>query len=423
MTRWMLPLLVWLLVACGGDLLDGMPIEGDRADPAAAALDEGRLERLNAWVEELVAEGEIAGAQVMLARHDQVVHEARFGTMGIDSDRPIPSDALWRIYSMTKPVTSVAVMLLYEDGLLGLDDPVADYLPEFETMKVMDADGELRPASATMSIRHLLTHTAGLSYGFSADAPLDGLYREADLFASEDLAEFSQRVAALPLAFEPGSRWHYGVATDVLGRLVEVVSGQSLAEFLEQRLFAPLGMDSTAFQVLDADLERFTANHGWDDDAGLVQLPEERAAALSRFQDVTLYSGGGGLVSTAEDYMRFARMLLNGGSLDGVRIMSPATVRWMHLDHLPVGRQPGQGLDGYGEEVGFGLGFGVINDPARGSSTVASQGQYWWGGAAGTYFWIDPELELVAVLMLQRMQSPDDWRLRFRALVLAALND
>lgn len=422
--RWLPSLLLLLLVACVDEDRDALSLEGERGDPAAVSLNAERLQVLDDWIAGLVDAGEVAGAQVMLARHDRVVHDQTFGVMGIGSDRPVRADSLWRIYSMTKPITSVAVMLLYEDGLLGIDDPVADHLPEFADMKVMEADGELRAAQRAISIRHLLTHSAGLSYGFSPSAPIDKLYREADLFSASDLAEFSARVADLPLVFEPGTRWHYSVATDILGHLVEVVSGQSLPEFLEARLFGPLGMDDTRFEVREADLERFTANHRWDDEAGQLQaLPEDRAAALGRFQDVSLYSGGGGLVSTASDYMRFARMLLNGGSLEGARVMSPATVRWLRQDHLPADREPGDSMDGYGTEVGFGLGVGVITDPVRGAETVASAGEYWWGGAAGTFFWIDPQEQLIAILMLQRMQSPDVWRHRFRALTLAALDE
>lgn len=409
--------LATLLAGCEQGLVDGRPLVPAAAEPAAAELTATRLERLDTFLEEQIAQGRIAGAQVMLARNDLVVHNEVFGVRHLEDGTPVTHDTLWRIYSMTKPVTSVAAMMLHEEGRFGLDDPLADYLPEYANMTVL-RDGERVPAQQPITIRQLFTHTAGFSYGFTNEG-VDALYRESDLFAAKDLAAFSEQLAALPLAFEPGSRWHYGVNTDVLGRLVEVVSGQSLDAFFSERLFEPLGMDDTFFEVPADKLDRFGTNHAWDPETKALEVVPDGGLAGIRWQDVGLLSGGGGLVSTAEDYMRFARMLLGGGSLDGVRILSPKTVAWMTRDHLPDDLD-GEGVFGRRGAIGFGLGFAVIDDPVDWSGHVGASGEYWWGGAAGTLFWIDPEYDVIAILMMQRFQA-EPLRRTFRTLVNAAI--
>ncbi len=406
-----------LVAGCDQKLVDGRPLVSEAAQPAAAGLVAERLQRLDAYIEAQIDAGQIAGAQVMLARNDLVVHNEVFGVRDLRDPKPVTHDTLWRIYSMTKPVTSVAAMMLHEEGHFGLDDPLADYLPEYAEMTVL-RDGEKIEAQRPITIRQVFTHTAGFSYGFTHEG-VDALYRQVDLFAAEDLAAFSERLAALPLAFEPGSRWHYGVSTDVLGRLVEVVSGQALDEFLAQRLFEPLGMVDTFFEVPADKLDRFGANHSLNPETGELEVIQDGTLAGIRWQDVGLLSGGAGLVSTADDYMRFARMLLNGGSLEGVRILSPKTVSWMNRSHLPD-ELAGAGVFGRSGAIGFGLGFAVIDDAAGWSGHVGAVGEYWWGGAAGTLFWIDPEYDVVAILMIQRFQA-EPLRQTFRTLVNAAI--
>ncbi|MCC5887727.1 MAG: beta-lactamase family protein [Gammaproteobacteria bacterium] len=376
-----------------------------------------RLQRLDAYIEEQIEAGQIVGAQVMLARNDLVVHNEVFGVRDLRDGTPVTHDTLWRIYSMTKPVTSVAVMMLHEEGHFGLDDPLADYLPEFAEMTVL-RDGERAAAKQPITIRQLLTHTAGFSYGFTNEG-VDALYRQEQLFAAQDLAAFSRQLATLPLAFEPGTRWHYGVSTDVLGRLVEVVSGQPLDAFLTERLFEPLRMVDTFFEVPADKLDRFGTNHRLNPDSGEIEVVPDGSLAGVRWQEVGLLSGGAGLVSTADDYMRFARMLRGGGSLDGVRILSPKTLSWMTRSHLPRDLA-GEGVFGRSGAIGFGLGFAVIDDAAGWSGRVGTTGEYWWAGAAGTLFWIDPEYDVIAILMIQRFQA-EPLRETFRTLVNAAI--
>lgn len=414
----LLLLTLLLFAGCEQNALDGRPITADTAEAAAAGFSAERLERLDAFIEDLIEQGQTAGAQVMLARADQVVHNEVFGVRHLETGAPVRHDTLWRIYSMTKPVTSVAAMMLHEEGRFDLDDALADYLPEFAEMTVL-VDGERVPARRPITIRHLFTHSAGFSYGFT-DAGVDALYHEADLFAAPDLASFSEAVAELPLVFEPGTRWHYGVSTDILGRLVEVVSGQTLDVFLHERLFEPLGMVDTFFEVPADKLDRFGTHHRLNPESEELEVVPDGSLAGIRWQEVGLLSGGGGLVSTAGDYMRFARMLLGGGSLEGVRILSPKTVAWMTRSHLPAGQAEIEGVFGRGDAIGFGLGFAVIDDAVAWSGSVGTEGEYWWGGAAGTLFWVDPEYEVIAILMQQRFQA-EPIRQVFRTLVNAAI--
>ncbi|TVS16239.1 MAG: class A beta-lactamase-related serine hydrolase [Gammaproteobacteria bacterium] len=405
-------------MGCDQGLFEGRPLDTETAEPAAAGLDPGRLKRLDDYIAGQVESGQIAGAQVMLARHDLVVHNEVFGFRDLHEETPVTHDTLWRIYSMTKPVTSVAAMMLHEEGQFELDDPLADFLPEYREMMVWN-DGNPVPAENPITIRQLFTHSAGFSYGFTEEG-VDALYREAELFASEDLAAFSERLAAQPLLFEPGSRWHYGVATDVLGRLVEVISGQSLDRFLGERLFDPLGMVDTFFEVPEDKRDRFGAHYRLNRESGALELVPDGSLAGIRWQNVQLLSGGGGLVSTADDYMRFARMLLNGGAMEGVRILSPKTVAWMARNHLPADLESAHGVYGQGDSIGFGLGFAVVDDAAHWSGRVAAEGEYWWGGAAGTLFWADPEYEVIGILMLQRFDA-QPIRQTVRTLVNAAI--
>ena len=316
---------------------------------------------------------------------------------------------------MSKPITAVALMMLYEEGKFRLSDPVHLYIPELKELSVYNPDGDPVPAKTPVTMQQLLTHTAGFSYGFNPADPVDQKYQAAKIFEAKDLTEFAERVAALPLQFQPGSKWHYSVASDLVGLAVERISGVPFADYLEQEIFTPLGMDDTFFNVPEDKRERFLANQGWDAANGEYVDVTARTDARGNYTNGTLASGGGGLVSSTMDYMRFCEMLRNGGSYEGVRLLSPKTIEYMTLNHLPAaidasgsGETPTLGALG-SSGVGFGLGFSVVTDPAA-AATISSKGEYAWGGAAGTVFWIDPVEEIVSIAMIQLMASP--WPLR-----------
>ncbi len=390
--------------ACAGELL--------RAAPAEAGMSAPRLARVAAQMDDFVAQGEFPGMLAMIARRGKVVFEHSVGTLDVETGTPLAMDSLMRIYSMTKPITSIAAMMLVEDGKLLLDAPVSEHFPEWKELGVLEG-GEQAPATTTMTARHLLMHTSGLTYGYYGDTPVDRMYREARLiddwdYLTRDTRELVQKLADIPLLFQPGSRWHYGFSTDVLGHLVERVSGQPLDAFFRERLFAPLGMDDAYFDLPDQALGRFGTDHYVIDGKVIVQdSPREDP----EFRGVTFLSGGGGLVMTADNYMRFCLMLLEGGTLGGAAVMSPATVALMTTNLLPEG----QSANG----AGFGLGFAIAPDgPDRGTLTP---GSYYWGGAAGTFFWIDPTLELAAVFMPQRIGSPPWIQQTLQNMVYAAV--
>ena len=397
--------------------------------PEREGLSSERLERITDITQQYVDEGKLAGVVTMVARRGRIVHFEAVGNRGADDTRPLTKDALFRIYSMTKPITAAAAMQLYEQGKFHLNDPVSKYLPELKGLKVLGADGELVDSKREMTMQQLLTHTAGFSYGFNPQGdPIDKLYQEANFFDAKDLDDFVTKVSKLPLKFQPGDQWHYSIAVDITGAVVEKISGQPFDEYLQEHIFTPLGMKDTFFSVPDDKLERFLPNHYIDPKTGkLTELPDQNRSGLDRYRDVTLFSGGGGLVSTAMDYMRFAEAMRNGGELDGVRILGPKTVNYMATNHLPAsiseggnGEQPTLGgrLSGFG----FGLGFGIVTDPAAGG-VMGSVGEFNWGGAAGTVFWIDPVEELVVVGMIQLMGSPYPFRSDLKVATYQALTE
>jgi len=378
--------------------------------PEDVGLSSARLSYIDALLQRYVDEKKIAGGVTLVARRGKVAHFAAFGEM--DEGKPMQRDAIFRIYSMTKPITSVAAMILYEEGHFQLYDPVAQYLPEFADLKVFageTAQGiELSEPERPMTIHDLLTHTSGLSYGDS-DTPVDLMYRKAGIpdFRStpnsyfytlpnhDRLADMVQKLSEAPLLFHPGERWHYSVSTDVLGHLVEVISGMPLDQFFAQRIFAPLNMVDTGFYVPEEKVARFTAGYGLDDSGALTNIDSPQTSPFT--QPPTLVSGGGGLsngdglVSTASDYYNFAQMLLNGGHLNGTRLLSRKTVELMTENHL---------WGEYEEGYGFGLGFSVLVNLAR-SQELGSVGNFGWMGAANTWFLVDPREELVAIFMMQ----------------------
>lgn len=378
-------------------------------DPAELGFDASRLARIDAYLQQYVEERAVPGWQFVLTRGGQLAHTATSGLRDLEGDLPVEPDTLFRIYSMTKPVTSVAAMMLYELGAFQLSDPVSRFLPAFADVRVYTGGGDLRPTTvpAIEPVRmiHLLTHTAGLTYGFFRQHPVDAIYRAHGLDGAgersiADLGELCERLAEAPLLFQPGSEWAYSRATDVLGRVVEVISGQSLGDFFAERIFAPLGMSDTSFGVRDGGRSRLAKLYA-QSAHGL--RPAEEAAGL--VDEPTLELGGGGLTSSAADYHRFTQMLLRGGELDGARLLGPRTVRFMTRNHLPGGAD----LERFGRPLysetpmrgaGFGLGFSVDLEPPA-TERPGSAGTYAWGGAASTLFWVDPVEQLTAMFFTQ----------------------
>ena len=374
--------------------------------PETRGLSSEGMAKISEWSAKYVEEGRLAGMVTLVARGGDVVHFEAMGQRGSEDPRPLTRDALFRIYSMTKPVTSAAIMMLIDDGALSLDDRVVKYLPELASLTVLK-DGERLPLDNPITVRHLLTHTAGFSYGWNRRDPVDVLYAKVNPEQAADSNDFLQRLSGLPLKFEPGNQWHYGVATDVLGVLVERVSGKPFDGFLHERLFEPLGMVDTFFNVPTSKLDRFLPNHFWDwRNRRLVMFTGENN---TEFKQAKFFSGGGGLVSTAADYFRFTEMLRRGGELDGTRVLEPETVSLMTRDHLPdivsVAKDGTNSRSILRRGRGFGLGFDVVVDVAN-HRGAASVGDYSWSGIAGTFFWIDPALDIVAMGMIQVLRSP-----------------
>jgi CubicO group peptidase (beta-lactamase class C family) len=405
-------------------------------DPAEVGLDPDRLERIGRLFARYVDDGKLPGWLITVNRRGRLAYVASYGSRDLESGRPVEPGTLWRIYSMTKPITSVAAMLLWEEGGFELNDPVSRYIPAFADVRVFTGGTDVRPVTvpATEPVRvwHLLTHTAGLTYGFMRAHPVDALYRargyEWAWPPGTDLATACAAWADMPLLFQPGSEWSYSVASDVLGHLVEVVSGQPLDEFLRRRIFEPLGMTATGFHTDDAD--RLATLYAQGADGGLSPIGAMGAAAL---KPPTLFRGGGGLVSTAADYDRFTQMLLGrpdspAGELDGVRLLGPRTVAYMSRNHLPGHQDLAQfGRPLYAEVpfvgTGFGLGFAVVIDPVPGK-VPSSLGELSWGGAASTAFWVDPAEELTASFFTQLMPSNAyPIRSQLRQLVYQAVAD
>lgn len=383
-------------------------------DPSTVGLDPARLGRIDDHFRRYVDDGRLPGWLLAVSRHGRIAHLSTYGHRDREAGAPVESNTLFRIYSMTKPITSVAAMMLYEEGAFELKDQVKWYIPSFGATRVFRAGSSMQPVTEPMSepmrIWHLLTHTAGLTYGFNYVHPVDALYRAAGFeFGSPkgvDLATACDRWAELPLVFQPGSSWNYSVATDVLGRLVEVLSGVSLEEFLRSRIFGPLGMDDTGFFVEEARRDRLAELY--------LPAPGKQCSPAGRLGAVahstpTMLSGGGGLISTAGDYHRFCRMLVGGGELGGTRLLGPRTHAYMVRNHLPGGVD----LEAYGQAtfaettfdgVGFGLGFSVVDDAAA-AKVVGNAGEYGWGGAASTAFWVDPVDDMIVMFFTQLLPS------------------
>ncbi len=375
---------------------------------ALARLDRHLLERY-------IQPEKIAGCLTLIARRGEIAHLSAMGQMDRERGTPMAVDTIFRFYSMTKPITSVALMQLHERGMFQLTDPVSRFIPEWRDLQVMCGgewpNFETRPADRPMSVRDVLSHQSGLTYGFM-EGPLEMAYHKADVYQAaamrgRDLQSMVDRLAELPLKFSPGDSWNYGVSTDVCGYLVQVISGQRFDEYLQEHIFDPLGMDDTGFHVPAEKIDRFAANYERGPDKRLRLLDDPAGSHYGEPQ--TFFSGGGGLVSTAHDYYRFCQMLLNGGELDGARLLGPKTIELMTMNHLPNGedlseRALGTFSETANDGVGFGLGFAMIVDLPR-TQNVGSIGEYYWGGAASTIFWIDPAEEMIVIFLTQFMPS------------------
>jgi CubicO group peptidase (beta-lactamase class C family) len=369
------------------------------AKPEAVGLSANELGRIVPAVEKLVADGRIAGAVTAVARRGKIVHFEATGLMDIESGRPMRRDTIFRIYSMTKPVAVVAALILCDEGELDLDAPVAKYLPQFEDLVVLAGEERVAP-SRPMTVRDLMRHTSGLTYGLLGNTPVDRVYRKAKILDDGgDLAAMVEKLSKIPLLFHPGERWNYGVSIDVLGRVVEVVSGRPFDVFLKVRIFDPLGMVDTGFHVPEEKLSRFATNYSRRRE-GLRVFDHPKRSRFARA--ATFFSGGAGLVSTASDYLRFAQMLLNGGVLGDQRILKASTVVAMTTNQLdkkliPI-RFGGFPLPG----TGFGLGVSVRVAPSA-FPYPGAVGEWGWAGAASTSFWVRPDEELIGIVLTQHM--------------------
>jgi CubicO group peptidase (beta-lactamase class C family) len=384
-------------------------------EAAEVGMDTGRLARLDRHFSAYVEDGRLAGWSLLVSRRGKVVHLATCGRRDAEAGLPVRLDTLWRVYSMTKPVVSVAAMALVEEGALSLNDEVAEFIPAFADLRIWQGGTPLAPrtvpATEPVRIWHLLSHTAGLTYGFMNEHPVDAMYRAAgsDLLqpAGMDLAGLCELWAGQPLLFGPGEQWAYSVATDVLGRVLEVATGTSLDRVLAALVLDPLGMDQTRWWVEGADADRLAA----------LYAPAPDTLRATRYDQVgeharkppAFFSGGGGLICTLGDYHRFTQALVRGGELHGTRLLGPRTLALMARNHLPAGRDlasygRGQWAEPIYRGVGFGLGFAVVEDPVLGHG-LASAGEYSWGGVASTAFWVDPAEQVTCVFMTQLLPS------------------
>ena len=410
-----------------------MNVLADAVTPEAVGFDTDRLRRLDGYMSGLVENERVAGASYLLARHGRVVACNAYGRPSLAGDAALTADAIFRIYSMTKPVVGVALMILFEEGRWQLDDPVTKIIPEFRRLRVMKEvgpDGRMvtEDMSRPMTMRHLLSHTAGLGYGIFAAHPVDRAFREGRVMLSRSLQQMLERTAEMPLMFQPGTGWSYSNAVDIQGCVVERLSGMTLGQFLHARIFAPLGMADTGFSVPAAQIHRLVRPYVGDEQGRLVDatslfgMPIKDAAVPPAME-----SGGGGLLSTVRDYARFCQMVLDRGALGGVRILSPAAIELMATDVIPqcVRDRPDPAqLIVFSDAIGFGLGLMVEHEPRRNGSLVG-RGTLSWGGAGGTWFWIDPDNDVIFVGMTQRLMDPisSEFRSRTRTLTYQALTD
>jgi len=409
-------------------------------DPERRGMSQERLDRIGDVMQQYVDEGKIVGASGMVAREGDIVYFDAWGHADREKGTAMARDTIHRIYSMSKPITSVGLMMLYEENKFMLDEPLAKYLPQFAEMEVLEQktepelrrgpwteddrgeieinpdDYELVPAERPILIRDLFRHTAGFTYGYFGNGIVDQMYRKKGILVEDrPLEEFVNVLAEIPLKHQPGSRWEYSVSVDVMGRLIEVLSGMPLDAYFEKRIFEPLGMEDTGFYVTEAKHGRFAQLYSPDENGGLVLPDSENINTYT--EKPAQFSGGGGLVSTIDDYMRFCQMLLNGGEFNGVRLLSPKTIDLITADHLGLVQEQGLG-NGYS----FGLGFAVADDLAM-MGFPGTEGEYNWGGAAGTRFWIDPEEEMIGIYMIQILPHNFTYGQEFKNLSYMAITE
>ena len=414
----------------------------DRVDPEEVGMSSKQLAGIRQVMESYVDCGKITGLSTLLARKGKVVHFEQVGVMDRESAVPLGDDAIFRIYSMTKSITCTALMTLYEKGRFQLDDPVSKYLPAFGRMKVlepgMEGDNTQVNAAIPITILHLLTHTAGLTYDFLEDSPVCGMYREAGLFnrADRSLEQLVGKLARLPLAFQPGFVWHYSMAIDVLAHLVEVLSNKPFREVLEDTVFKPLEMADTNFFVPEDKKSRIVTMYGLPDlgEQGMTlsRLLEAWESGFNEKIDVSatypdsnqdsFARGGHGLFSTIDDYLKYCQMLLNGGTLNGNRILGRKTIDLMFMNHLPLSLLPFKVADPPDYGYGFGLGSRVLLNVAE-SKKPGSVGEYGWAGVAKTYFWVDPKEEIIGILMAQSMMQFETPERELQVMAYAAINE
>ena len=393
-----------------------------QARPEDVGLSADKLARVSAIVQNAVAKHQTAGVVVLVARRGKAVYHEGFGKLDLQAGQAMPTDAIFRIHSMSKPITSAAALILSEQGKLGLDDPVSKYLPEFQGLRVYAGAGaETVTARRAMTIRDLLRHTSGLTYGMPNGSPVDKLYIANKIEdPSDSLADLTRKLGTLPLQYQPGTRFQYSVSTDVLGRIIEVASGKALDVFLKEQVFQPLDMRDTGFLVGDAQANRLAASYRV---AGNGKLQVIDAPATSRYRKPRKYlSGGGGLVSTARDYARFCQMLVNGGELQGTRLLSSESVQAMTTNQLPADALP-MTLGGF-SQTGLSFGFGVsvkLATAQRRSDRTA--GEYGWSGAASTYFWVAPKAELIVIVLQQAQPFNFGLEMALKPAVYAAITD
>ncbi|WP_426030640.1 serine hydrolase domain-containing protein [Caulobacter sp. DWP3-1-3b2] len=381
------------------------------ASPEAEGFSSERLKHLNVHMQALVDGGHVPGAVTMVARHGKIVSYEAFGKKAFDG-APMTKDTVFRIYSQTKPVTGVAMMILFEEGKWRLDDPVTQYVPEFANLRVyksQNADGTFvtEPLSRPPTLREIMSHTGGFAYGLRTDQPVEKAYRDSGLLSSKTSQAFLDTLVKLPLASQPGTEWRYSVSVDIQGLIIERLSGMSLADFMKTRIFDPLKMTDTAFWMPPEKADRLAALYVPNPKTGKL-IAADNFMVLDVTKPPAVASGGGGLVSTTADYARFAQMLLNGGELDGKRILAPGTIKLMASNHLSdiVMGAPDASFS-LAKGVGFGLDFAVVANPAR-AGTLQGEGSYSWGGAAGTWFWIDPKNDLFMLGMIHILAKEFD---------------
>jgi CubicO group peptidase (beta-lactamase class C family) len=383
--------------------------------PESLGFSSERLERLHAAMQQEVDQKRLAGVVTLLSRHGKVVEFRAYGKKDLTSGAPMTTDTIFRAFSMTKVVTGVAMMVLYEEGKWHPADPISKYIPEFAHLKVfkgVDANGKmiLEDPVHPPTMHELMTHTAGFTYGLFGDGPVDKMYQAQGVMQSKSLQEMINKLGNIPLLYQPGTRWVYSASMDIQGYIVEKLSGQSLPDFMHEYIFAPLGMNDTGFFVPQNKRNRFATLYGENDKGELVPSPAPSGAGLGDYTaQPTMPSGGGGIITTAQDYMRFAQMLLNLGELDGVRILAPSTVQLMTSNHLAPNLMTGEfsiGPETIRPGMGWGYDCAVFTDPAQ-ADEIVGKGTFFWLGAADTWFWVDQTNDLIFVGMTQHMIGPN----------------